>query len=106
MKSVIRSFTTRPLCGLLAAAALAVGAPTAAFADHRDDRGGRSERYYDHGRHRDRDRHPGAFRRGYRPSYALYRHGPSCSHRPAYRYGYWPVHPYGVFIRQGVYFGR
>ena len=116
MMPTIRSFTTRSLCATLGAAALVLGVPATAFADHRDDRGWRNERHYDHGRgdhgerewrSRDHGRgHYGHFRNGYRQHYAAHRHGPSCSHRPAYRYGYRAYHPYAAFYRHGWYFGR
>jgi Ni/Co efflux regulator RcnB len=106
MRHSIRSFTTRVLCGLVAAAALGTAAPTAAFADHRDDR--RGERHWDHGRHRGRDFDRSDhryFRRGYRPPVRVVRHGPSCGYRSAYRGYYAPVRPYAGFY-YGVSFGR
>ncbi len=113
--TMIRSRTARCFGALIGAVALAAALPATASAD-RDGRGWRNERHQDHGErgHRDhhwrgrdhRRSHFGHFRNGYRHSYARHRHGPGCSQRPAYRYGYRAHHPYAAFYRHGGYVGR
>ena len=106
LSKMIRSRTARCFGALIGAVALAAALPATASAD-RDGRGWRNERYDDHGwrGHRDyrwrADRWAPPVR--YRNYYTVHRHGPSCAHRPVYRYGYYP---YAAFYRSGWYFGR
>jgi hypothetical protein len=108
LSTMLRSRTARCSGALIGALALAAALPATASAD-RDGRGWRNERHDDGGRgHGDRHwsgRGHGHFRGGYRYAYAPHRHGPACSHRPAYRYGR-AHHPYAAFYRHGWFFGR
>jgi len=103
LSTLIRSRTARGLGALLGAVALCAALPATASAD-RDGRGWRNERRYDHGgRDHGRGHGYGHFRPGYRRSYGVHRHAPSCAHRAAFRYGY---RPYVAFTRHGWTFGR
>ncbi len=111
MSTMLRSRTARCFGALIGALALTAALPATASAD-RDGRGWRNERHDDghgdrHWRGRDHGRgHTGYFRNGYRHAYARHLHGPRCSHRPAYWYGYRAHHPYAAFYGHGWYFGR
>jgi len=104
LSTMLRSRTARCFGALIGAVALAAALPATASAD-RDGRGWRSERRHDHG-WRDGRGHHAPYRNGHRYAVARHGHGPACSHRPVYRYGYRPYPPYAVYYRSGWRIGR